>query len=144
MLKKHLHYAKTILSEKRGEMYIDFVIGLILFAFIIAFAINIFSVISVKTTADRVADELLETAAYYGGFGTEFQARVKELQKTTFAFTVEYNTSNCIDPAHTKVQVGDKISITIKAKANLAGFSLVLPIDIVVTRTGMSERYWKI
>lgn len=130
------------LASQRGEAYISAIVALIILMSVLGTALNSFQIIGVKDEVDRIADALLETATLYGGFGTEFDARVAQLQAEYFDFTVTYD-ANWFNETYKRVQLGDTLSVTITFTVNLAGFGFNVPIELSVVRTGASEKYWK-
>ncbi len=134
---------KKIICSKRGEMYIEVVITLILLTAFLVMSISVFQAISLKNTVDRMADELLETAAYTGGFGEEFDNKVTELQNKHFYFEVSYSAEAWFNQALERVQLGDTLYVSLTFDTNIAGFGSVVPLELTVHRSGASEKYWK-
>lgn len=133
---------KKILKSKKGEGYIDIAIGVVCLAAFIALTLNIFAFVSVKTTLDRITDDLIEVATYTGTFGTEFNERVEVLQSEYFDFTVEYY-ADYYNAQYRRVQIGDDMGVRVTINTQLAGFGFALPMNVTVTRLGQSEHYWK-
>lgn len=133
---------KKILKSKKGEGYIDIAIGVVCLAAFIALTLNIFAFVSVKTTLDRITDDLIEVATYTGTFGTEFNERVEVLQSEYFDFTVEYY-ADYYNTQYRRVQIGDDMGVRVTINTQLAGFGFALPMNVTVTRLGQSEHYWK-
>lgn len=133
---------RKALTSKKGEAYISTTICLLILMSVLSVALSTFQVIGVKDEADRIADALLETATFYGGFGTEFDDRVAQLQAEYFDFTVTYD-AEWFNQTYKRVQLGDPLSVTITFTAHLFIFGLDVPIELPVVRTGASEKYWK-
>lgn len=132
---------KVLLSQK-GEAYISAIVAMIILMNILGLALNTFQIIGAKDEVDRIADALLETATLYGGFGTEFDTKVAQLQSEFFDFNVTYD-ANWFNAAYKRVQLGDPLSVTVTFTAHLLIFGVDIPIELPVTRTGASEKYWK-
>lgn len=133
---------KKIFKSKRGEGYIDIAIGVVCIAAFIALTLNIFTFVSLKTTLDRITDDLIEVATYTGTFGSEFDDRVQLLQDQYFDFTVEYY-ADFYNSTYKRVQIGEEMGVRVTINAQLAGFGFALPFNVSVTRVGLSEHYWK-
>lgn len=133
---------RKALTSQKGEAHISTIFSVIILMSVLSVALSTFQVIGVKDEADRIADALLETATFYGGFGTEFDAKVAQLQDEYFDFTVTYD-ATWFNQTYKRVQLGDPLSVTITFTAHLFIFGLDVPIELPVVRTGASERYWK-
>lgn len=129
-------------SNKGAASYVSIIVSMIILMNVLGLVLNTFQIVGVKDEADRIADTLLETATFYGGFGTEFDERVAQLQAEYFDFTVTYD-AEWFNEAYKRVQLGDTLSLTITFTVNLTGFGFNVPIELPVTRTGASEKYWK-
>lgn len=133
---------RKVLASRKGEAHISTIIGVVILMTVLSVALSTFQIIGVKDEADRIADALLETATFYGGFGTEFDDRVSQLQAEYFDFTVTYD-ANWFNQNYKRVQLGDTLSVTITFTAHLFIFGVDVPIELPVVRTGASEKYWK-
>lgn len=134
---------RKILKSKRAEGYIDVVIGVVALVMFIVIALNIFTFVTLKTTMDRIADDLIETATFSGSFGASFEEKLEQLQAKYFDFEVETYVEKYYNAENKKVQIGDDMGFTIRVNASVAGIGIALPIDISVSRVGQSEQYWK-
>lgn len=135
---------KKILSSKRGEMYFNAVITMIVIMSFMVFALSAFKVAVVKTTADSIADQLLETAVFYGSFSDEFEAKVAELRQVypNLEFEVAYN-GDWYNSELKRVQLGDTMAVQISYEVQFSGFGAWATVPLTTTRTGASENYWK-
>lgn len=133
---------KKRFAAQKGEAYVSILIVMLLMMGILALSLNTFQIIGVKDEADRIADALLETATFYGGFGSEFDARVTQLRAEYFDFTVTYD-AQWFNEAYKRVQLGDTLSLTVTFTVSLKGMGIDTRIPITVARTGASEKYWK-
>ena len=135
---------KKILSSKRGEMYFDAVITMLVIMSFMVFALSAFQVAVVKTTADSIADQLLETAAFYGSFSDEFDAKVAELRLVypNLEFEVAYN-GDWYNSELKRVQLGDTMMVQISYEVTFSGFGSWVSVPLTTTRVGASENYWK-
>ena len=135
---------KKILSSRRGEMYIEAVVTVIILIAFLSFMLSVFRVATINNTAMSITDALLETATYYGGFGPEFDAKVIELQEkySGLPFTVSY-TGDWYNAEYERVQLGDSLSVTVHYEVSITGFGSLLNVPLSCTRTGSSENFWK-
>lgn len=133
---------RQILTSRKGGIPIEAAVAVLVLMSLLATALSTFQVVGMKDEADRIADALLETATYYGGFGSEFDQRVAQLQAQYFDFEVSYD-ATWYNQTYKRVQLGDPLSITITFTATLHGFATSIPIKLPVHRSGASERYWK-
>lgn len=135
---------RKLLNSKKGEGYLDVVVGVVALAMFIVVALNIFTFVSLKTTMDRIADDLIEVATYSGAFGEDFDLKVDQLKAKYFDFDVEVYTEEYFNAEHKRVQMGEDMGITIKVNSSVAGIDIALPIDLTVSRVGQSEQYWRV
>lgn len=133
-----------LLRSKNGEGHLDVVIGVVALAMFIVVALNIFTFVSLKTTLDRIADDLIEIATYTGAFGEDFELKADQLREKHFDFDVEVYAAEYFNAEEKKVQMGEDMSVVIKVNASVSGIDIALPIDLSVSRIGRSEQYWRV
>lgn len=134
---------KKVLTSKRGEMYIEGVVTVMVVVALLVFSLSVLQIATLSNTADTIADLLIETATYYGSFGTEFQNLEAELHQTyNLDFTVEYD-GDWYNTSLKRVQLGDTMTVTVKYNFTFGGFGSFLTIPLQSVRTGASENYWK-
>lgn len=130
------------LSNKKAAAHIDVIIGVFVVVMVIVITLNVFAFVTMKTQMDRIADTLIETATFAGGFGENFDRKVSELQEKHFKFDIIIDADAWYNEEYKRVQLGDGMSITIVAHSTLSGINIVFPMDLTVYRSGISERYW--
>lgn len=135
---------KKLLASRKGEMYIDALITCFLILAFLVFALSTFKVSSVRNTGDVIADRLLETACYYGSFGTEFQEEVTYLQEKYpgLEFTVSYS-GEWYNESLQRVQLGGKMEVVVSYSVSFGGFGSFISVPLTSVRTGASENFWK-
>lgn len=135
---------RKLFSSKRGEMYIEAIVTICVLTAFMVFALSVFRVTSVKTQADAVADQLLETATFYGSFGDEYNAKLLELRETypNLQFDVSYE-GDWYNATLKRVQLGNTMRVTVTYRVTFGGFGSFLTTQLTSTRTGISENYWK-
>ena len=134
---------KKYLSSKRGEAYIDVVIGLLVVVVFMVLMLNIFSFVTLKTHMDRIAEDLLDVATFTGEFGDEFDAKITELKTKHGDFEVAIYADTYFNSTLKQVQLGDVMVVQVTVKTYVAGMGTAIPLTLTVERTGKSENYWK-
>lgn len=133
-----------LMKNKRAEGYIDICVGIVALLSLLVLTLNIYSFLTLKQDMDEITEQLIETATYNGCFGDEFNQRADELKKQYFDFTVTTSASSYYNATYKRVQLGNKMTVTISVSTKLVGVGVVeIPITATSTRSGMSERYWK-
>ncbi len=66
---------KKIIRNRRGENYIDTVVGVVAAMMVIVVALNIFSFLTLKQDLDYYAKEMVEVCCSYGKTCDEVQDR---------------------------------------------------------------------
>ena len=135
-----------ILHSKRGEGYVDVAVGILCVCLVLAVGLSVFQVISMKTTMDRITEDLIEVATYSGEFGEEFNATVARLRdQYNFDFEVTTSASKFFSTANgrQRVQLGDEMQVTVTVHAGLFGGDTIIPLNLSTTRMGKSEHYWR-
>ncbi|MPN00007.1 hypothetical protein SDC9_147201 [bioreactor metagenome] len=141
-----------ILKSKKAEAtYISTVVYIFIAVLILAFIINVFSIISVKQQLDHCADQMVKQIQLSGGINADTDTLFNYLSgqitgATGITYTVD-STYKTPRPAgmHNAIQLGTPFYITITGDANLGGFWKlnISRITIVARGAGVSERYWK-
>jgi hypothetical protein len=135
---------KTRLANRRAEGYVDIAVSVLILAFLLAFAVNIFSLLVKAQDMEYFARELCDAAASSGRIGQEVEDRYAELCEETglspeYSFEAEY-----FDPADKTVQLGDTITCTVSMSASILGFGdNVFPVTLTGSHSGLSRCYWK-
>jgi hypothetical protein len=135
---------KKVLSSRKGEGYIDMCVGVVVFVMILVIAINIFSFITLKVEMDQIAEDLIESATYSGEFDTDFwNADMYNLDEYYY-YDIDYGADEYFNEAYRRVQLGTRMWVTISKETHVKGLGIFkIPITVSVTRSGLSERYWK-
>ena len=134
---------KTILNKK-AEGYIDICVGVVAFVMVLVIAINIFSFITLKAQMDQIAEELISAATYSGGFDSRFDTCCADMQEDYFDFDVDYGADSYFNATYERVQLGQRMWVTVSVQTHVKGLGVFkIPVTVSVTRSGLSERYWK-
>lgn len=143
---------KRILKSDRGEAnYISTVVYIFVAVVILAFIINLFSIISTKQQLDHCADQMVKQIQLSGGVDSDTEALFHYLSgeiqgATDIHYTIDSDYHSPRPSGMDKaIQLGTPFFITITGKASLGGFwdLEVSRITIVARGAGVSERYWK-
>ena len=135
---------KRVLSSRKGEGYIDLCVGVVVFVMVMVIAINIFSFVTLKVEIDQIADELIKAATYAGAFGEEFLDTETFLKDTYFDCDVSYGAYEYLPVYDSRVQLGIRMWVTVSKQTYVKGLGVFkIPVTVSVTRSGLSERYWK-
>ena len=135
---------KKLMRSKRGEGYIDTAVSVVVFVMILVVAINIFSFIALKQEMDQIAEELIETATYAGSFEGDFWSRDSELLNRYYYYGIETSAEKYYNASYRRVQLGDTMTVKITVTTHLKGLGVFkIPVTVSVTRSGISEKYWK-
>ena len=135
---------KNLMRSKRGEGYIDTAISVVVFVMILVVAINIFSFIALKQEMDQIAEELIEAATYAGSFEGEFWNRDSELLNQYYYYGISTSAEKYFNSGYGRVQLGDTMTVKIDVTTHLKGLGIFkIPVTVSVTRSGISEKYWK-
>jgi len=118
---------------------------------ILAFIINVFSIISTKQQLDHCADQMVKQIQLSGGINADTDALFNYLSgqitgATGITYTIDstYKTP-CPSGMQKAIQLGTSFYITVSGNANLGGFWKldISRVTIVARGAGVSERYWK-
>ena len=133
------------LNKKGSATYIETTIFVLVAAMFIAFAINLFSIISAKQQLDMCADQLTRQIQLTGEVSSETDALFDSL---TAGIKITDNVSYSVDTSYfsgKKIQLGTPFKVKVTVKAYLGGFGTIhlFPIELVSSGAGISEEYWK-
>ena len=127
-----------------------FIIKILSFVLCTVVACIIFSILfwlavfMLRQDLDTISGFLIETATYEGSFGEEFDERCDELKNSFFDFDVLASAEEYYNSTYERVQLGDKMSVTVSVHTYVRGIGAFrIPITVSTTRSGISEKYWK-
>lgn len=135
---------RRIFRSQKGEGYIDVVIGILALMSVLVVTLNIFEFMTLKEDLDEISGLLIETATFNGCFDTAFDERAEDMQKRFFQFDVETDAQEYFNTSYKRVQLGDKMEVTVSVETNVRGLGVFkIPITVTSHRSGISEKYWK-
>lgn len=135
---------RRIFRSKKGEGYIDVVIGILVLMAVLVVTLNIFEFMTLKEDLDEISGQLIETATFNGCFDAAFDKRAEDLQNRFFQFDVETGAQEYFNTSYKRVQLGDKMEVTVSVETYVRGLGVFkIPITVTSYRSGISEKYWK-
>ncbi len=135
---------KKILSNRKAEGYIDITVGIIALMMVLVVTLNIYTFFMLRQDLDTVSGFLIETATSEGSFGEVFDERCEELRSSFFEFDVVASADEYYNSTYERVQLGDKMTVTVSVHTYVRGVgALKIPVTVSTTRSGISEKYWK-
>ena len=143
---------RGILKSERAEAnYISTMVFIFISVLLLAFIINVFSVISTKRQLDHAADQMVKQIQLAGGVNADTDALFAFLSsEIRGARNITYTVDSAFRaprPAgmQSAIQLGTPFYVTIQGRASIGGmwnFSIT-QVTIVARGAGVSERYWK-
>ena len=127
-----------LIKSKRGEGYVDVVVGIFAFMICIAFAVNVFPVFIAKNQLDVFAAELVREVEIAGRVGDETTAKATQLRSN---LGIDPN----ISWSRTgNIQLNEEVSLTLVLQRDIGFFNFgSFPVTLTSEATGRSEVYWK-
>lgn len=143
---------RRALQNERGEAnYFSAVVFIFIAVLLLAFILNLFSIISTKQELDHCADQMVKQIQLSGGVNAEteelFDFLCSEIQGAdgiTYSIDASYR-SPTPSGMRQAIQLGTPFYITIEGDAKLGGFWNfdLIRLTIVARGSGVSEHYWK-
>lgn len=131
---------KQVLRSKRGEGYVDIVVGVLCLMLVVALAVSFLPVFTAKQQLDLFAAEIVRQAEITGG--TEVSGRVATMRAQTgldpeIVWECDYFRGN-------KVQLDGELSVTLKTTVDVSFFFFgPFQVEIQAKASGKSEVYYK-
>ncbi len=130
------------LRNKRGEGYIDVAVTIMIVSFVLVFAVNMVSLVSLTQNIKVAADQLVEYASLNGTTDIdEYAEKLKEKLGVDFTYSFSGTTYH---NGTTHVQLGDRIECTVTYSLRIGGFGeFIQPLTITAGAGGLSQVYWR-
>lgn len=131
---------KQILKSKRGEGYVDIVVGILCLMLVVALAVSFLPVFTAKQQLDLFAAEIVRQAEITGR--TEVSGRVATMRAQTgldpeIIWECDYFRGD-------RVQLDGDISVTLKTTVDVSFFFFgPFRVGITAKASGKSEVYYK-
>lgn len=146
-----LRFKSLLKSDRAESSYISTTIYIFVAVIILAFIINVLSIISAKQQMDYCADQLVKQIQLSGGISSDtddlfdfLQARIKGASDLEYTVDAVYKAPA---PAgmQNAIQLGTPFYLTLTGETTLGGFWDLdfARITLKSTAAGVSEKYWK-
>ena len=147
-----LQKLRSALKNERGEAnYFSTVVFIFIAVILLAFIIDLFSIISTKQELDHAADQMVKQIQLSGGVNGEtdelfefLSSQIEGAENISYSIDATY-TSPRPSGMTNAIQLGTPFFITIEGDAKLGGFWNfdLVNITVVARGSGVSEHYWK-
>ena len=130
---------RSMLSEKRGEGYVDVIILVLSAVMVLALSMRVLPVFIQKQQLDTFATELVREAEVSGRVGAETSRRAAVLsEKTGIHPNVSWSENG-------RIQLNEEVTVTLTLDTNIGLFGefASFPITLRAKASGKSEVYWK-
>lgn len=142
---------RLLKSDKGDANYISTVVFIFIAVILLAFILNLFSIITTKQQLDHAADQMVKQIQLSGGVNSDteelFNFLCSEIRGATgITYTIDSSFKTPRPPGMQKaIQLGTPFYITIRGRAELGGFWNfdLINITVVARGAGVSEHYWK-
>lgn len=131
---------KNLLSDNRGEGYIDVAVLVLCVMLVLALAFSVLPVFTAKQQLDLYAAELAREAEIVGRVGSETTARANELSAQ-----MELSPTNITWSKTGRLQLNEEVTVTVTLNMDIGlfgGFGS-FPVELTAKAIGKSEVYWK-
>lgn len=143
---------RRALGNERGEAnYFSTVVFIFIAVLLLAFIIDLFSIISTKQELDHCADQMVKQIQLSGGVNRETEelfnflcSQIEGADNISYSIDATYKTPTPSGMTRA-IQLGSPFYITIEGEAKLGGFWNfdLVHITVVSRGAGVSEHYWK-
>lgn len=142
----------AILKSENGDVnYFSTVVFIFIAVLLLAFILDLFSIISTKQELDHCADQMVKQIQLSGGVNGETEqlfnflcSQIEGAENISYSIDASYKSPTPSGMSRA-IQLGPPFYITITGRAKLGGFWNLNLVNItVVSRgAGVSEHYWK-
>ncbi len=147
----HRKLRKALGNDRGDANYFSTVVFIFIAVLLLAFIIDLFSIISTKQELDHCADQMVKQIQLSGGVNAETEelfrflcSQISGAENISYSIDTTYKTPTP-SGMHNAIQLGTPFYITITGEAKLGGFWNfdLVRINIVSRGAGVSEHYWK-
>lgn len=142
----------AILKNERGDAnYFSTVVFIFIAVLLLAFILDLFSIISTKQELDHCADQMVKQIQLSGGINGETDqlfnflcSQIEGAENISYSIDASYKSPTPSGMSRA-IQLGTPFYITITGRAKLGGFwnFNLVNITVVSRGAGVSEHYWK-
>lgn len=147
----HKRIKAILKSDKAEANYISTVVYIFVAVLLLAFIINIFSIISTKRQMDLAVDQMVKQIQLAGGINADTNAlftflssEIRGAQNITYNVDATFRSPR---PAGmtSAIQLGTPFYVTITGRVSIGGFwdLNISRVTLVARGAGVSEKYWK-
>ena len=131
---------KNLLSDNRGEGYIDVAVLVLCVMLVLALAFSVLPVFTAKQQLDSYAAELAREAEIVGRVGSETTSRANELSAQ-----MELSPTNITWSKTGRLQLNEEVTVTVTLDMDIGIFGDFgsFPVTLQAQASGKSEVYWK-
>lgn len=142
---------KALANQRAEANYFSTVFFIFIAVLLLAFIIDLFSIISAKQELDHCADQMVKQIQLSGGVNRETEelfdflcSQIRGADNISYSIDASYKTPTPSGMTRA-IQLGSTFYITIEGKAKLGGFWNfdLVNIRVVARGAGVSEHYWK-
>ena len=147
----HRKLRKALGNDRGDANYFSTVVFIFIAVLLLAFIIDLFSIISTKQDLDHCADQMVKQIQLSGGVNAETEelfrflcSQISGAENISYSIDTTYKTPTP-SGMHGAIQLGSPFYVTVTGEGRLGGFwnfDLVW-ITIVSRGAGVSEHYWK-
>lgn len=130
--------------SERGDLYLEFLVCLILFVACLSFTLQLYSAVRTKLWLDQKAEIVARSVAINGAVTEHAEALLSEItEKLGPDTTVVWETTFWEDTR--KIQLGELFELRITGKVPLFQLGHTEPVTVSISTevAGTSEIYWK-
>ena len=133
------------IRNRRGENYIETVVGVIAAMIVIVVALNVFSFLTLKQDLDYYAKEMVEVCCAYGKTCDEVQDRDEELSaELGLDPDLSFDGTEYFNATKRTVQYGEVIVVELTYRTYVRGLGVFrIPVTLTAKHSGLSRKYWK-
>ena len=155
-MKKH----KNLIKNKKGEAYIGVIIFLVIAVFMIAFMVQMGSVVIAKLALDDEAKQIVKVIQIEGGVGEQTKATIEDVKHK---YSVDTNGDGVVDESDESaakvqikgegltlksgttylIQLGNAFEVDLSCSFRLGFGPTSVLVPLKSTQVGVSEHYWK-
>ena len=142
----------AILKSENGDVnYFSTVVFIFIAVILLAFILDLFSIISTKQELDHCADQMVKQIQLSGGVNGETEqlfnflcSQIEGAENISYSIDASYKSPTPSGMSRA-IQLGTPFYITITGRAKLGGFwnFNLVNITVVSRGAGVSEHYWK-
>ncbi|MEA4845760.1 MAG: DUF4320 family protein [Clostridiaceae bacterium] len=147
----HNRISRLLRNNRAEANYFSTVVFIFIAVLLLAFIIDVFSIISTKQELDHCADQLVKQIQLSGGINSEtdelfsyLSTEIQGAKNITYSINASYKQPT---PSGMRygIQLGTPFYITVEGQARLGGFWNfdLVNINIIARGAGVSEHYWK-